>query len=89
MLLKPGAKLWVDVLLLILFGVWSLLFLLPWFLGDTNAGSYVCSGPGPADFGCMGGWEAVAAGSIRVLSTLVPLGIFLIAICRIVNRSRK
>ena len=89
-MLKPTPRTaWLDVLLLALSGAILGVVLYGLFGGDSSEPGYACGGPGPADFGCMGGWEAVAAGILGVLQVLFFVLLFVVAASRLLFRIKS
>ena len=95
-LLKPrksGA--WKDILLLVVFVPWSLggivnlgYGIYNFFFGARVTTEVACHGPGFADFGCTGGWEAIVANTVGVMFELFILGTSIIVVVRLINRSK-
>lgn len=84
----PGTA-WLDIILLVLSGsiLGAILFGL---LSDTSSDSeYSCGGPGPADFGCTGGWEALLAWILVALQILFFAFLFAIAASRLISRIKN
>ncbi len=90
-LLRPSANTnpWPDVVVLLVFGTWLFTPLFIWLFGNRELDKYPCSGPGFADFGCVGGWEAVVSSVISIIFVLFTLSVILVALNRLLYRMKK
>lgn|GEM_PF-4962529 len=93
-LLYPNKEVnpWLGVvfegLLAIIFGAWTFIPLYFILFAPPDPNAYPCAGPGPVDFGCTGGTDAIIANTIGTIFGLIVFVIFLIAVTRLINRVR-
>lgn len=84
----PDINPWKDVLVLVIFGAWSLPFFY-WLVNGSEPGPYPCHGPGFVDFGCTGSWEAIVSNMFGILFELFIFSVFLVALIRLINWWKK
>lgn len=84
----PGSKVWPDVAMLLLFGTWFFVPTLYMLFHKSDPNEYACSGPGFADFGCTGGWEATVASLVGLVFMFFLFVLFLAPLLRLIHRMK-
>jgi hypothetical protein len=79
-----GSRAWVDALLLLIFGSWFLSGIYVQLFVATDP--YPCSGPGPVDFGCTGGTDALISNALTILFMIFLFIVSAVALARLINR---
>jgi hypothetical protein len=86
---QPDSSAWLDILMLVIFGPWFLVGVFALLFSGPQTVEQACSGPGFADFGCMGGWEATIVTIINTVLMVTLAATITVSTMRLVNRRQE